>query len=328
MPSVFGHGTGMTTDCENGTATIRTPEDVLRMVPLLLGFQPADCLVAMVVRQGAVCLTARCPIDDLERPDGVRWLADKLEYADGQSGKTQVFVIGYGGRSRAAAVVRAVGDACGDVIDAYVVDGGRWWYADDDDAPGCVVPPPDRTPSGLVMGPAVAGSREELCAAVAAPSGEREDELLAALVDACDLIPDDDEVATGQLVLARMSAWSGGERLSDAEFLSAGLAMSSSGARDEVWRWLTRQRASIYLPFWKEVLTRTPHGLRAVALAVTGMVAWIAGEGALMNICREEARQEDPGYPLVQMLDEIARWWVPPDCWDDVRSGLCGVAVG
>jgi len=303
-------------------ATLRTPQDVLEAIPCLLGFYPADCVVAVVVRSRAVHVTARWDLADAETPDGPDWFAQRLlcdsagEAVDG----VKVFLAGYGERDRASHAVQAVRDKLGGaVIDAVVVGPDSWWFANEDArAPGRPLARTGRW-SALSPGP-VAASRADLARSIAAPCGQREDDMMNALVHAIDLIDEDAPVEAGRRVIRLMDAWVRDSALSDADFLSAGVAMSAGEARDEVWRQLTRGGAQAYLPFWIEVASRTPRGVRVIVLGVTGLFAWMAGEGALMNICLEEAEDTDPDFSLIRLLRQIADDCLPPASWD-VLSG-------
>jgi len=83
---------------------------------------------------------------------------------------------------------------------------------------------------------------------------------------------------------------------------------------------LTTSKAVACLPFWKEVLIRTPYPMRSAVLGVTAMVAWVAGEGALMNICIEEAEKTDPDYPLVSLVKQISMACLTPASWEEIRA--------
>jgi len=212
--------------------------------------------------------------------------------------------------------------------EALVVDGDTWWRVDDeDDAPGHRLPRKGRMSRILAPDGSVMGSREELAASVAAPTGAKEDEMLEALMDSLDLIPEEDPALAGRRVIHLMEQWSRGYPVTDAEYLSAVMTVAMGPARDEIWTILTRAKAEAYLPFWIQAMSRTPTGVRTPALAVTGIIAWIAGEGALMNICLEEAESTDPEYPLVQMLRDICLGGLPPSYWDKLNPALQGTGT-
>jgi len=289
--------------------TIRTPEDLLDAIPGFLGFNPTDSLVAVVVRDGDVHFTARWDVAGVEHEGGPSWFCERLTSL--AQGPQTIFLVCYAARSRALSAIIAMAQSLGDyVIDALIVDGQTWWFLDDDDqAEGRAVP---HTNSALTA------SRADLAASIAAPSGQREDEMLNTLIESIDCEEDIDPGMAGKAVVDMMNSWLAGKTLTDADFLTASVSMSVGQARDEVWRVLNHKTARDCLPFWKEVLIRTPKGIRTSALGVTGMVAWIAGEGALLNICLEAA--EEPDHPLITLLERISLDCLPPSSWDRVIS--------
>ena len=303
---------------------LRSPQDLLQAAPNLLGYAPIDCLVAMVTRGGTVHLTLGTPLQAVESPGGPQYVLERLMITSdgGQDWAFRVFLIGYGERGRALAAVRSMRDLLAErVVDSFIVDSGRWWFADKVGlSPGRPLPETDRWAGGMAR-PGASRSRDDLAASLAAPTGEREDAMVEVLLKALDEVPEDPSAAS-QLVLDTLAAWRGGEPLSDLDYVAAGVAMAAGPARDQVWRWLSRDRAVECLPFWKQVLARTPHGARPIVLAVTGFHAWIAGDGAVLNICCEEAAASRSQNSLVLLVDQIARSALPSTCWEVVLDHL------
>lgn len=58
----------------------------------------------------------------------------------------------------------------------------------------------------------------------------------------------------------------------------------------------------------------TPPGARAPALAVLAAWAWDRGDGALAAVALDEARADDPGYPLADLLGRLVAHGVHPAC--------------
>jgi len=303
--------------------TIRTPQELLDAIPPLIGFRPADSLVAVVVKDKLIYVTARLDLAALETPEGVYWLAERLTHGpDGvKLENIGVFLVGYSERDRARPAVLAMCEVLGPLTkDALIVDGDTWWRIDEDtEAPGHRLPRKGRMSRMLAQDNPVMENRQELAASVSAPTGKMEDEMLEAVIDSLDLIPEEDPCLAGRRIVDLMARWRRGSPVSDVEYLSAVMTVSMGQARDEIWKILTRTKAKQYLPFWKQVMIRTPRGVRTAGLVVTGIIAWIAGEGALMNICLEEAESTDPEYPLVDMLREIAVGCLPPSYWEKMN---------
>src|SRR5687768_12181174 len=90
------------------TFTLRSPEDLLGMVPYLLGFQPADSAVALFIGYDRrMWLASRL---DLDTPLPVA--VDTLTGVAARGDTARVVIIGYGPRS-AASWLTALADALG-----------------------------------------------------------------------------------------------------------------------------------------------------------------------------------------------------------------------
>jgi hypothetical protein len=132
---------------------IRGPEDLLAMVPRLIGFHPERSLVMLTVGGGVRPVHARvdlpdpAPVDaragegqagEGQAGDGVEALAEHLSGVAVDNAVTEVALVVYGGEAR---VARAVVDALTsrltargvDVACALRADGSRWWWLDDRD---------------------------------------------------------------------------------------------------------------------------------------------------------------------------------------------------
>ena len=55
--------------------------------------------------------------------------------------------------------------------------------------------------------------------------------------------------------------------------------------------------------------------------AAYGVAAWQAGEGALLSICFDRAAALAPRHHLVQVLASVCYNLLPPQLWDEMRSG-------
>jgi len=299
---------------------LRTPDEFLAAIPALLGFYPADSIVAVVVRRGHVEVTARWDLGVAPQRAGLRWLARRVRDAPvvPSRGLARVFLAGYGPPEQAEPALRAAVRRVGSLlIHAVVVVGERWWYVGD---PSWMPHPVREDPRwARLVGEPECASRADVAALVAPPTGQREDDMVAALMAGLELV-DKDSVVAGRYAADLIARWRAGGVLTDAEFLAAGVAMEENEARDEVWRSLTRDEARATLGFWTEVARRTPRSRRAIVMAVTGMYAWIAGHGALVNICLQEAEDAGKDLPLVKLLGGIADAGLPPSTWGQVRA--------
>ena len=298
--------------------TIRTPQEFVNAIPFLIGFHPQDSIVAVVVTGGLLQLSARCDIAYLETDDS-GWVLDKLTSFEGEN--TRIFLAGFAEHSQAKMALEKIMRLKPRMIsEAIVVDRDQWWFVDEPiGVPGRSLMAPDMVSEILGHRSQVLSSREELVASVAAPVGEKEDRMLGAIPDIVEAI-DSDPVEAGKKVVLAMHSWSEGSQIVDEGLLEAAMVMSMGSARDQLWTTMTNDKARQYLGFWQEVLRVTPTGVRVPALTVAGMMAWIAGNGALMNICLQEAETTDPHFPLVGILRQISQGCIHPQTWSKVES--------
>lgn len=329
----------------NNRISLRDERDVLEVVPALVGFHPRDSLVAVVLHDDRIYVTARLDLAALDAPDSHRWLAERLTCGrDGPSdgfndsggdsaddgGKhevTTVFLVGYGLRDRAESAVVAMCAAMSalgvQVVGSLVVEDNLWWNLGESGSGHPV--PCEGSLAQQVRGPyrRVVACREDLVMSVSAPKGEQEDAMMDLYVAAIETCDEEDCATAGARVLSLMES----EQGSDEDYVQAGVAMTTQKVRDHVWSSLTPEAPRRWLPFWIEVLRRTPVGLRTIPLGVTGMIAWVAGEGALMNVCLDEAEKEDPTHSLIVLLKTISATGVSPGLWDEVRARQLEVGI-
>ena len=311
----------------------RRPGDLLAAVPFLLGFHPADSLVALLLRSGRVLLGARYDLVPGLDPD-VQELVD-------QHTPTGLVLIGYcTDADRARAALRAQADRLHGVglVDLLVVDGRRWWSLVC--TAGCCPPEgtryaPEEHPlsaeavwAGLVARP----DRAAVVATVAGPGkGEwatlrRRARPLAARVDRGSRT--DRQDALGRAVVAALPLLDPEEvaraarRLDDDACLELALLVRETLVRDVACALVTREDARRHLALWQEVVARVPPELARAPLCLLGIAAWADGNGTLLNACCERLADLDPAYPMGRLLSDVSSRALPPAWWDAMADGL------
>lgn len=95
--------------------------------------------------------------------------------------------------------------------------------------------------------------------------------------------------------------------------------------RDAALTMITRDTAAAHVEAWRQVAALTPDVSGALpALTLLGMAAWIAGQGALVNVAAARADRL-PGanaYTLLKMLHDALDRAVNPAIWDTLRDTL------
>jgi hypothetical protein len=297
---------------------LRTPEDLIRAVPYLLRFHPAESLVLIGLTEHRLVATARITLTDIATPEDLTDpgpLATTLT-AMRHGGAVAVSAILYtdhpaaGARLPYAAVVAALDALAGNrglrLSDALLTRRDRWWsyYCE---SPACC--PPEGRPvlaevtaweaAMVAHGVAPVGSRDELAARLApadsqvSPAALRRatrqgtataEELLAA-------------AATGDLDLTEAATW--------------GAALRSIDVRDAVW--LAAENDRLVNPhWWVRLGTMLPAPYCAAPFFLAGWDAWRAGDGAFGNVCIERVLSADPDYSAARLLDQVLRSGVNP----------------
>ena len=309
------------------TLTARTPEDVLALVPVVLGFVPADS-VAMLTFGSRRPFHARVdlPGTRAEIPEAVEALLAPAR----RHGVAQVLFVVYSADGRLGAAVgralcRAFERAGVAVIDALRADGERW-YAAHGHRPG--VPdwgvPYDVSnhpflAQAVVEGQVLHASREELRHTL---DGDpvRTGRVVAALAGlAGDPPPLAEEAAWAYDLVAghtRAGSVPGDE---DVARLVRGLL--DTEVRDAAWAPLDRPSAHDHVAFWTDVVRRTPVPLLAAPAALLAFAAWQSGHGALAWCALDRCAEADESYPLARLVAQALERAIAPEEWDDRACG-------
>jgi len=121
------------TDLFAGVLQIRTPQDLLAFVPYVLGFTPADSLVAIALDGDRIVVSARADLPDPADTGAVRGAAASVAKLSVRQKPTQVILIGYGQPARVQPVLdaaHATVAVAGVPVERFRVTGDRF-YRDD-----------------------------------------------------------------------------------------------------------------------------------------------------------------------------------------------------
>lgn len=305
---------------------ISGPGDLVSLVPYLVGFVPHDSLVLVWIEAGRVRLTARM---DLAMPHEAMvaqiWrMRDRLPSAE-------VVVITWGiERARAAVVGERVASVLGSVVlDRVHCDGERWYSLLCEDPDCC---PPTGIPvefDGAAAATAVLaglGRAETRDAAVAMVGGPvAEDPAVVALVARArrrraHLVGDARAEVLCDVVRTALAGH--GE---PAPAVAADLAVLSAGARAAAIMaamLASREDAHEHVELWSRVVACAPGEVAAGPVAVLGIVAWLAGQGAIATECCERLALLDDDHPLLDPLWSATHDALPPAAWDEVRTAF------
>jgi len=303
------------------------PGDLLAVVPELLGFHPTESLVMVTVGDATDPVHARVdlPVDDADADAH----ADHLTAVARRNGVARAAVVAYGrDAERCTRAGSALGDrlldAGIDVVCALRADGSRWWVLGGS-GPGerYDLATHPLTAQSVLDGAVVLGSREELEASLDTADDvevERVRELVAATDPPTVASPwpvdrTREEESWVQERVRRFLA--DGVRLSTEEVARLVSVAACASVRDAASSLVTRVDARRHVDLWRDVVRRTPVGLRAEPAGLLAFAAWLAGDGALAWCAVERALADDPGHRLSGLVASALERGVPPSAWLD-----------
>ena len=307
------------------TLVARSPQDLLAVVPVVLGFVPQDSVV-MLTFGARSAFHARI---DLPPPEQAGEAVEALlEPARRHRVRRVVFLLYTEDARRAERVCRAlVTDferAGVEVVEALRADGRRWFAL----LPGRHGVPEWGVPYDVSAHP---------FAVQAVVDGRVTHDSRAAL--AASLAPDPARVAALASTVAegRSDGWAeptrgaaeaGWVRAMVSRHVAAGTVPDDAEAarlladlrvvalRDVAWSLLVRETARDHVGFWTDLVRRCPADLAAAPTALLGFAAWLAGHGALAWCAVDACLEADPDYGLADILSQLLAHAVPPAEWE------------
>ncbi|HYH34632.1 MAG TPA: DUF4192 domain-containing protein [Nocardioides sp.] len=305
--------------------TARCPEDLLAIVPVVLGFEPADSIVMLTLDADR---TFHARVDLPPAPEHLEAVVDLLLEPAVRHGAAAVVLVLYTADEAAARRVvrrmRARGPrARPRMAEALRVHDGRWFpLLRDRRGLGTTGVPYDVSSHPLVAEAVLEGrvlhrSRQELARSLGQDPGA------AAEVDAART----GRHAPAAWVAQRLEAWVGGsEDPSTAEAARLLEAIEVPAVRDAAWGRIRRASARDDVHFWSALVRRAPDDLVPHAASVLAFAAWLSGDGALAWCAVDRARELDPAHSLAHLVADLLTGAVPPSEWDAMRRHLRSVS--
>ncbi|WP_244927663.1 DUF4192 domain-containing protein [Nocardioides sp. W7] len=298
--------------------TARTPEDLIAMVPLVLGFQATDSVVLLTFG-GSRPFHARIDLPDSAAHDE-QTVAALLGPARQHRVRTAALVV-QADEDRAAAarrlgrrLVPAFQRAGIDVVDALRADGHRWHPL----LPGRRPRVPEWgvpydlschpfTAQAVFDGRALLGSREELARGLD-PDRDGVAAVAALLPGAVPARPGE----AADLVAAHL----GVGRVPDADLARLLLGLRDLAVRDAAWASVRRPGAHDHVRLWTDAVRRAPAQVLGGPAALLAVTAWAAGDGALAWCAVDRCQAVDPGNSLARLVSDALQHAVPPSMFE------------
>lgn len=307
------------------TLVARTPEDLLAMVPVVLGFRPQESLV-MLTFDAARPFHARVDLPEVD--EDVGRVVDLLVDPVNRHGVGAVVLVVYGAdspvRRRLARTLAGELAAHGvTVVDVLRVEGDRRHRLVGDRWGAGVRHDVSAHPflaEAVWHGLVTHESRAALAGSIAAdPAAVRR--VRARLPDRPLALGT--PVATAEVewaVVTVAAAVADGGCVGDGAAARLLLALADETARNGVWSLMSRATARDHVRFWTDLVRRAPDGVLAAPAALLAFAAWLAGDGALAWCALDRCVGDDPDYPLAAQLGLALNRAVPPSAWDGPGS--------
>ncbi len=306
-PSTFGAPTPP-------TAKVRGPADMAAAVPVLLGFEPRDSVVIVVLDPPLVALTMRVDLPPVRDRWAWKAVGDSLVRGATNAGGSAAVVLAYtddrltDGPLRTH-VVKPLKRAQVEVLDVLRVHDGRFWSSTCRDPHCC---PPEGTPvpggtavqaAAVVQGIVVRGNRQSLAREFEPPVEVDTGQALDTWRQHLNAHPVDPADVRALLDVAVETARSGAVDLQTAARLAA--LVRNGDCRDEVYRHLVRRPVRDHRALWAAVCRWFAGEPAVVPLAIFALTAYLDGDGAAGNVAYERAASVDAGHPTVRLVGDI-----------------------
>ncbi len=317
------HSSGMDKPTEQ-FVTASGPADIIAVVPYLLGFHPRESIVALVVRRGLVEVSARWDTPSTSAQwEALRDQLDRLvsRWDDALPGYV-VFASDPTQARHTASMVMTVSTP--HFLFAIATDGHQWWADGGMHLPGQPMSGavPAIAADAVMHGMSARESRDRL-ADIYAPLPP---ESVATVAADRDRLRQAVRRRPLRRLCAALDALSGSDgRADDGALVEAGLIVGREQPWLYAWRGLRRDASDQQHTLWLTVLTRCVPADAPAVFALTGIAAWLAGDGAAAAICLDKGqRLADGALGGLEVLRLIVDAAIPPDECDALPSALMG----
>ena len=330
------------------TIRVTTIEDLLALVPFLLGFQPQHSLVLIALNHDGIPFTARLALPtDGQPPAAMRDAWDMVTAKLAPFENATVVLAGYGPADPVQAAVDTATDALQQagipISEVLRVADGRYWHLDRPDTADGTPFDPTASPAaatavyaGLVALP----DRDALAATLTPVTGPARDRMVTATAAACALLvdlldaarpdtstPDEpgddpDAVLDTPLGLALQHAartylsqaqdsYRARRPVDDDHAATLTVLLSLPSLRDAAARRSSREPWQQEM--WTDLVRRAEPPFTAGPAVLLALCALLSGDGALAGIAVSRALDSDPDDRLARLLARVIAAGIDPD---------------
>lgn len=308
------------------TLTARSPEDLLALVPLVLGFHPTESLVMLTFGPDRGAFHARVDLPGRDEIDGV---VDLLLSAALRNRIDRVVFVLYTDDADAAfeiaplLVSAFVAEQIG-VIDLLRTDGTRWFpLAGGPDHEGTAydVSAHPFTAQGVYDGAVTQPTRLALAESLVGPVDEVA-QVEAEIPARLGRVPDLQRTAEARWLVDLIGRCTSSDESPVAgELARLVVAVLDVELRDVAWTHMNHANARAHVELWSDVVRRTPDDFVAAPATLLAFAAWLTGQGALAWCALDRVHDVDPAYSLAELVAGALTAAMPPSSWTPVPVG-------
>ena len=312
--------------------TVTSPTDLLAAVPFLVGYQPSDAIVLMALNDESITMAIRVDFPKSIHQGEASALAKKFE---GSDGALLVFYIPES-CDDAELVIRPISEALLaldiPLRESIIIVGDRWRSlicADESCCPIEGSPLPELNDSRVTA--------EEVSRGKPLPFRDlgdmtrslspRIDEVIVEMMGRISPIDYENDPTSQQrdganALLDFLHDFQVEGICRDKRLVATVLVrLRDLQVRDFALGTMD-QESDLYFNAWRWLLTKAPRGFVAAPATLLAVAAYEGGDGALANVALQRAKEDQPNYSLVTLLEELFRSGKPPTIFKDLRAEL------
>lgn len=314
---------GVNDESSPARLAVRSLDDLVGLVPSLIGFHPEESLVVLIIDAGVIALTARVDLAAVREPAGLVELVSRLF---DRFTAAEAWFLAYGRQEDDCwRTLQACSDLAGpDRMGRLVQVGPHEWRADSPSGLSGQIRVGPAAVEATVRGWPVRRSRQELIDAVSGPHGEAllRDLAVQARADAERLAPLSPPARRRRLHRLCERAVEPDGAFDRAACVELAVLAADASLREDVVRRLSSDNAAAAVRLWSTVVQHAIPALQPGPLGLLGLASWLTGDGAVQTVCLERLDRLAPLDPLAALLDWINATVLPPNHWETHREPL------
>ncbi|CAM3680543.1 DUF4192 domain-containing protein [Nocardioides marinus] len=309
--------------------SIRSPDELVAVIPHMLGFQPEESLVFVPMRSELP--VARVDLPTTSRDTELVWhsIRDGLtRYA--HPGAAVGIVCFAADRQHAETLGREFAERLDTIgIDTHVLlwaDETRWADLATGDMGLQTDAARERIAAMTVLSGRAqpAASREHLAESLV---GDR-DPVAKLLSETRAAASGNESMAERRWALARMTRFQNdGVRLDDKDATRLLVALEAIPTRDRLWLDMNRGNAASHVALWTDLTRRAPDDVRAAPASLLAFGSWLSGHGALAWCALDQVPRGTP-YTLARLVAAAIETGMHPREWDAVKDAPAEDQIG